>query len=590
MNRLLPFFIIQLYAISLFAQKPPLDTSAFNKWALVTGAAISNDGKYTLYYIKNQPPGSSTLVLQAIGRNWKREIPGGKKAAFTHDSRKVVCMIPGDSLCLLTLGSTTVEYFPRVRSFALSSKGKSDWQLALSGRDTIWQYKPGMKKMLVLANRQSLGIGDSLQLDSALIFTNEGNTMLCRLKGKNALRTSQDGIQVDVWSYSDAKLQSQQLKGKGAQRYTAAIGLDGQQQISTAAVVLDSSQPQETGTDLRPLGVDSCPPIKARDAAVYIVQRMSVGESPNYYYTTNFKNFTPLTDIHPEKDWNWLHAESHTWKALDGSSLQGILYKPENFEPSKKYPLIFYCGEKMSEGGNRYLIPAPADGRMNIPWFVSNGYLVFTPDIYYKIGDPGQSIYNAVISAADYLSKYPWVDSSKMGLQGFELGAYAVNYLVTHTNRFAAACSASGVCDLISIYGALDENGASQYPRIEGYPYRLGATLWENPDLYIKNSPIFDADKVTTPLLTMHNKKDEIVPFAQGVEFFTGLRRLGKTAWMLQYDDGDHTVWGPSAVDFSIRVGQFFDHYLKNAPAPVWMIKGIPARMKGIVTGLELDR
>jgi dipeptidyl aminopeptidase/acylaminoacyl peptidase len=118
---------------------------------------------------------------------------------------------------------------------------------------------------------------------------------------------------------------------------------------------------------------------------------------------------------------------------------------------------------------------------------------------------------------------------------------------------------------------------------------RIGATLWQRPDLYIKNSAVLKADRVTTPLLMMETKNDGICPFGNAVEFFTALRRLGKKVWMLQYDDGNHAVWGKSASDFSVRMAQFFDHYPKGAPAPVWMTEGIPARQKGIEDGLDLD-
>jgi hypothetical protein len=87
----------------------------------------------------------------------------------------------------------------------------------------------------------------------------------------------------------------------------------------------------------------------------------------------------------------------------------------------------------------------------------------------------------------------------------------------------------------------------------------------------------------------MSNKADGDVPFPQGVEMFTALRRLGKKAWMLQYDGEDHMVFDAAAADLTVRMKQFFDHYLKGAPPPKWMTEGVPARLKGIDSGLELD-
>jgi dipeptidyl aminopeptidase/acylaminoacyl peptidase len=117
----------------------------------------------------------------------------------------------------------------------------------------------------------------------------------------------------------------------------------------------------------------------------------------------------------------------------------------------------------------------------------------------------------------------------------------------------------------------------------------MWGTLWQMPDKYIENSPVLHADQITTPLLMMANKNDSDVPYQQGIEFFTGLRRLGKKAWMLQYDGEDHVASGNAAKDVTIRTKQFFDYYLKGAPPPVWMTRGVPASLKGIDSGLEYD-
>ncbi|HWK08124.1 MAG TPA: prolyl oligopeptidase family serine peptidase [Puia sp.] len=336
-------------------------------------------------------------------------------------------------------------------------------------------------------------------------------------------------------------------------------------------------------------GLPGLSPLKSHDAEIYLIQRMSATESPNYFCTADFKTFIRLSNIHPETTYNWLTSELLTWKTFNGSISQGVIYKPENFDPKKKYPIIFNYYDKLSDELNVYHIPGPSMGNINVPWFVSRGYLVFTPDIHYKIGETGESVVNAVVSAADYLSKMPWVDGKKMGINGHSFGGYETNYLVTHTHLFAAACSASGVSDLISSYGSLWPDGSSQQEYSELRRLRMGTTLWQRPDLYIKNSPIFLASNVTTPLLMMNNKGDGAVQFAQGVEFFTALRRLRKKVWMLQYDGEGHEVFDRSANDYSIRLAQFFDHYLRGSAAPKWMTEGVRASRKGIDTGLQLD-
>ncbi|MGK6353183.1 alpha/beta hydrolase family protein [Parapedobacter sp. DT-150] len=329
-------------------------------------------------------------------------------------------------------------------------------------------------------------------------------------------------------------------------------------------------------------------PQKAKNAGAYLVRRESATESPNFFVTTDFKTFTKVSNVAPEKNYNWLTVELHKWTSPDGKELQGVLYKPEDFDPSKKYPVIFHYYEIMSDRLTSYQPPTTSGNGLNIPSVVSNGYLVFTPDILYTIGDPMQSIYSSVVSAANYLSGMPFVDSTKMGLQGISWGAIQTNGLVTHSNLFSAACAASGASDYISHFGAISHGSGGQ-SKFERGQHRLGANLWERPEWFVNASPVMNAHKVTTPILLMNNKKDTAVPFEQGVEFFTSLRRLGKRVWMLQYDEGDHGVSGELGKDFTIRMMQFFDHYLKGKPAPKWMTRGIPAKLKGIETGLELD-
>jgi dipeptidyl aminopeptidase/acylaminoacyl peptidase len=330
-------------------------------------------------------------------------------------------------------------------------------------------------------------------------------------------------------------------------------------------------------------------PIKASAAAAYIVQRMSATEAQNYFYTTDFKSFKPLSDLHPQSQYNWPTTELVTWTLPDGRPSKGVLYKPEDFDPAKRYPLILYYYEKLSNQLNVFPEVRPSYGPLNIASFVSNGYLVFTPDIHYRLGQPGASALDCVVSAAQALAQRPYVDAHHMGIQGHSFGGYETNYIVTHSELFAAAVSASGVSDVISHFGALWGGVDPTHAYYEASQGRLGAPPWERPELYVENSPVFKADQVTTPLLLMNNKADDGVQFTQGVEFFTALRRLDKKVWMLQYDDGDHTVRGRDAIDFDTRMRQFFDYYLKGTPPPIWMTEGVATRVKGVESGLELD-
>ncbi|UAY55742.1 S9 family peptidase [Arachidicoccus terrestris] len=334
------------------------------------------------------------------------------------------------------------------------------------------------------------------------------------------------------------------------------------------------------------------PVIKAENKDVYLVRRQSAGEYPNLYVTSDFKQFQQITDLAPERQYNWYTTELLHWINADGVLSQGVLYKAENFDPHKKYPVIFYYYTSLSDNLHSYIFPQPSDGALNIPWYVSNGYLIFTPDIHHK----GKSEYqyeeatHSIVSAAKYISKLPYVDSTKMGINGISWGGIQTNYFVTHTNLFAAACSASGLGDFFSQYNGADHGNFSQegLAQING----PGKSIWQYPQWYLKNSPVMNAPKVTTPLLMMETTADGACPFDNAFELYNALRISGKKVWMLEYtnhSEADHGVWGKSSKDFDVRMQQFFGRYLKGEPAPVWMTKGIPVRMNGRTTGLEYD-
>ncbi len=345
-----------------------------------------------------------------------------------------------------------------------------------------------------------------------------------------------------------------------------------------------------------PAVINSGNVLKGKNSDVLVYTAMTPQMSSSLFSTTlgnaqDHKAAKQLSFINEQqKEYNWYTVELHKWKMFDGKESEGLLFKPENFDPNKKYPVIFYFYERNADTRYSYRTPAPSASTINIAYFTSNGYLVFDPNIYYKDGEPGESAYNSVVSAGKYLSKMKFVDSTKMAIQGQSWGGYQVAYLVTRTKMFAAAGAGAPVANMFSAYGGIRWGaGISRQFQYERSQTRLGATPWQRPDLYTKNSPLFKADKVTTPLLLMHNDKDGAVPWYQSIEFFTALRRLDKKAWFLQYNDEDHNlVERRNRKDLSIRLSQFFDHYLKGAPMPVWMKEGVPAVNKGIDWGFDI--
>jgi dipeptidyl aminopeptidase/acylaminoacyl peptidase len=330
---------------------------------------------------------------------------------------------------------------------------------------------------------------------------------------------------------------------------------------------------------------------KAKYADNFIYTKFSYQHSPDLYVSADLKTETKLSAINPQQaQYNWGTAQLVEWITPKGYHAKGILYKPEDFDPNKKYPMIAYFYEKLSETLYNYIPPAPTPSRLPISYFVSNGYLVFAPDISYEAGHPGASAVEYVNSGVEALKKNSWVDAKHIGIQGQSWGGYQVAYLITQTNMYAAAWAGAPVANMTSAYGGIRwESGMNRQFQYEKTQSRIGATLWEKPQLYIENSPLFQFPKVNTPVVVMSNDADGAVPWYQGIEMFTALRRLNKPVWLLQYNDEAHNlVKRQNRKDISIREAQFFDHYLKGAPMPVWLSKGVPAVDKGKDWGFEL--
>jgi dienelactone hydrolase len=325
----------------------------------------------------------------------------------------------------------------------------------------------------------------------------------------------------------------------------------------------------------------------------WIIKQESAIQAPNYFYTNDFKDYRPLTNLQPQKRYNWLTVELHKFKQRDGVMTDGVLYKPENFDPSKKYPVIIaiylHPSYKICVFSRPGYINCPISIQDDPTWMVSHGYLVFMPDIQLVKGRKGQSALNTVEGACDYLNTLLYVEKGKIGLTGHSFSGLLTYYVLTHSELFAAISVGAGSSDLISSSLTLNPagQGFKESSRLAGRGENSMGNLWQNRDLWLAESPIMNADKVTAPYLIFQNKKDTGPD--QGLEMFIALRRLGKKGWWLRYDDGGHVVFGNDAKDFTIRYTQFFDHYLKGAPAPRWMTEGIPFKLKGIDAKYELD-
>lgn len=334
-------------------------------------------------------------------------------------------------------------------------------------------------------------------------------------------------------------------------------------------------------------------PIKAKNANQLVWRKSSVKEFPDLWYSDlTFKEPLKISYVNPQQEkYNWATCELVKWKTFDGKVAEGLLYKPENFNPNKKYPMILYFYRLKSDGLHDHYYPKPSRSTINALFYASNEYLVFMPNIRYEEGQPGKSAYNYIVSGTKAMIAKGFVDEKNIGLQGQSWGGYQVAYLVTQTNMYKAASAGAPVSNMTSAYGGIRwKTGMSRMFQYESTQSRIGATLWEKPELYFKNSPIFYADKIETPLLLRHNDADGAVPWYQSIELFVALRRLNKPVWLLNYNGEPHNLEdkSPACKDLSIRMFQFFNHYLKGQPAPVWLKQGIPAIEKGKNLGYDL--
>ena len=300
-----------------------------------------------------------------------------------------------------------------------------------------------------------------------------------------------------------------------------------------------------------------------------------------------------VSDANPQqKDYLWGSAELVEWTSNDGVELQGMLFKPDGFDPADEYPMLVYFYERMSDGLYAWRTPRPGSSSVSVPFYVSRGYVVFIPDIPYEIGYPGESALDAVVPGVLGILDDGYVDRDRIGVQGHSWGGYQIAYMITKTNLFAAAEAGAPVSNMTSAYGGIRwQTGMSRMFQYEQTQSRIGGSLWEATSEYLHNSPLFYADKIRTPLLMMHNDDDGAVPWYQGIELFVALRRLHKPAWLLNYNGEGHGLSrNANRKDWALRMQQFFDHYLQDAPAPVWMEKGIAAVDKGRTLGTELVR
>lgn len=318
---------------------------------------------------------------------------------------------------------------------------------------------------------------------------------------------------------------------------------------------------------------------KAADADRFLFTRESFVDFPDLYTTdAEFKKLTRQTDANPQQaEYKWGTRKLIDFQNKKGEHLQATLTLPAGYEEGKKYPMLVYFYEKVSNMHNRYSMPV-YDDRPHFSEYASDGYLVLMPDIKYETGQPGWNALDCVTSAVKKVIELGYADPDHIGMQGHSWGGYETSFILTQTDMFAATVTGAPVTNLTSMYDILYKNsGTNNQGIFEVGQVRMGKGMFDDFQNYVAQSPVFNADKIKTPFMILHGTVDGAVDWNQGLEFYNAARRLGKEVILLSYPGENHHLANKNnQIDFQKRMKQFFDHYLKGTEAPDWMKEGIP--------------
>ena len=318
--------------------------------------------------------------------------------------------------------------------------------------------------------------------------------------------------------------------------------------------------------------------LKAKNADAMVLTRAAFNRYGDFHLTgLDLRDTRRITDANPQQgQFKWSSGvRLIDYESDKGKKHQAALLLPADYEPGKRYPTVVYIYERLSHQLNLY--QTPTAGGFSRPLYASNGYAILMPDISYTINDPGMSAVWCVLPALKAAIKDGAVDPDKVGLHGHSWGGYQTSFLITQSEAFAAAVAGAPLTNMISMYSSIYWNtGSANQPIFESSQGRFTGGYWEIPEAYARNSPVYFADRVETPLLLLHNDQDGAVDWNQGIEYFNTLRRLEKPVVMLQYKGENHGLRKPAnRKDYTIRMKEFFDHHLKGSPAPEWLAQGV---------------
>jgi len=324
---------------------------------------------------------------------------------------------------------------------------------------------------------------------------------------------------------------------------------------------------------------------KAKNSDEILYTEEKYDEYPNLYLSEDekFGNTKKLTNLYDDlnEEWDWGHAELVEWLNADGKKVQGVVIYPGNYEPGKQYPVLVYYYARFSQRLHEFNHPR-TNHRPVFAQYASDGYAVFLPDIWFDTGTPGYSATKNLVPGVQKLVEMGVADPEGIGLHGHSWSGYQTAFVVTQTDIFSAAVAGAPVSNMTSAYSGIRwGSGLARQFQYEKSQSRLGVNMWENLQPYIENSPVFYADRINTPLLIQFGDEDGAVPWYQGIELYLAMRRLEKDSVFLHYEGEPHHLQKyPNRLDYAIKMKEYFDHYLKEKPAPKWITDGVPYQGK----------
>ena len=339
------------------------------------------------------------------------------------------------------------------------------------------------------------------------------------------------------------------------------------------------------------------PPVRASKADRFLLTRQTFVEFPDLRVSgPTFADSKKISNANPQQaEYMWGRRVLFDYKNRDGVRLQGILALPDDYKQGEKRPMIVSFYEKNSQNLHRYTPPSFVTGMGTIPVeALSRGYITMYADIHFRTGSSHSDMLEGVEAATKKVIELGYADPKKIAVHGHSYGGEGAAFIGTRSKMFAAVGMGAGVTDLYSdfsqswgwsyqVTGGSGANGNEYYMFGQG---RWGKSPWDDPELYRFESALAHAPNAVAPFLIMHGTADPTVAFSEGMNFYNALRFNGKKAVMLAYPGEGHGLRGlANRRDLTIRYFQFFDHYLKGAPAPKWMTDGVPYIVKDAVRG-----